>query len=1182
MKNNKWYVISTFVLGCIVINFAGRILSDRLQLPLWLDSFGTVTAAYVLGPFCAAMVGMTVNLTYGILYSWTNMFYAVVSAMVGITTGICVKKGFLKNLYGVLSTSFLIAVLSVTLSVPLNYLYCDGSTQNIWGDGVIESMEKVGFNSFFSHCMGQFYLDFLDKVITIVLVFSLIKLLQKKIVSKRQHTLLMMFLCILALGVIRGETVTAKTVTEQEDYSSYLQTVYGRENGIPGGCANDIVQTKDGVLWIGTYGGLYRYNGTKFQWINEYESIKTVNCLYTDEEGRLWVGTNDSGLSIFINDTVANVITEKQGLASDAVRCITQCADGNYYVGTAGALSIVTLAGGLNVKKTMEDIVYVKSMDADANGTVAAVTDDGKLYFIRQGKITDVVEPSEGADFSCCKFDENGLLYAGTSQNEILCYGCDTGEWKYRETKGCEELSNIKSLYFLDDGVMFVCADNGVGYFVEQTDFKMINTDTFNSSIDHVLMDYQGNLWFTSSRLGVLRLCKSVFTLLQTGAIQENQVVNSVTKWQNRFYIGTDSGLEVMDEETGEEYTDDITETLAGTRIRCLRTDSCGNLWICTTGKGIYEITAKGETFVYDNASGANGNKYRTVEELKNGTILAAGDAGLTFIRDGEITKVTGESDGLTIPKILCVLEQEDGTIFAGTDGNGIAVIKNGKVNDVYNKEDGLSSEVILRMVKNEDGGVFIVTSNGICYMDTEGKIRSLDKFPYYNNYDIVEGIDHTLFIPGSAGIYVVDKEDLLSGKELEYKLLNSDAGLNRALTPNAWNYVDENMNFYFSTDTGVICMDLKNYEVSVRSYRMQMKSVKIDDVSHFVRRGEVIYLERGAEKLEIFPEIINYSVNIPYVSVYLEGYDSEPQVVSQSEMSSVIYTNLPVGTYKFHIAVLDHKGQNPVVESVYTIEKKAEIYDHWWFVVYIVAVFTLAVAYLTWMIFHTQVQRVINLQKKEIELVKKQLEMGNETVLTIAKTVDAKDVRTSQHSERVAEYSVLIAKELGFDEKSCEDLKKAALLHDIGKIGIPDRILNKPEKLTDEEYGIMKSHVTKGAEILKSFTIVDHVEEGALYHHERYDGKGYVHGLKGEEIPINARIIGIADTFDAMTVNRVYRKQLDMAYVIQELKNGRGTQFDPGLVDVMLALIDNGKIDICSLYKEHVHADHSREKEEE
>lgn len=193
---------------------------------------------------------------------------------------------------------------------------------------------------------------------------------------------------------------------------------------------------------------------------------------------------------------------------------------------------------------------------------------------------------------------------------------------------------------------------------------------------------------------------------------------------------------------------------------------------------------------------------------------------------------------------------------------------------------------------------------------------------------------------------------------------------------------------------------------------------------------------------------------------------------------------------------------------------------------------------------------------------------MGNETVLTIARTVDAKDVNTSQHSARVAEYSVLIAEELGYDEKSKEQLRKAALLHDIGKIGIPDRILNKPERLTDEEYAIMKSHVVKGAEILKSFTLIEHVEEGALYHHERYDGKGYVHGLNGEEIPLNARIIGIADTFDAMTANRIYRKQLDMDYVLNELEKGRGTQFDPELVDIMLRLIADGKIDIQSLYE--------------
>ena len=198
---------------------------------------------------------------------------------------------------------------------------------------------------------------------------------------------------------------------------------------------------------------------------------------------------------------------------------------------------------------------------------------------------------------------------------------------------------------------------------------------------------------------------------------------------------------------------------------------------------------------------------------------------------------------------------------------------------------------------------------------------------------------------------------------------------------------------------------------------------------------------------------------------------------------------------------------------------------------------------------------------------MKKQLEMGNETVLTIARTVDAKDVNTSQHSARVAEYSVLIGKELGFDEQKCSELKRAALLHDIGKIGIPDRILNKPERLTDEEYKEMKSHVVKGGEILKSFTLIDNIEEGALYHHERYDGKGYVHGLKGEEIPLNARIIGIADAFDAMTANRVYRKKLDMDFVLGELKKGRGTQFDPQLTDIMLHLIETGQIDMQRLY---------------
>lgn len=125
--------------------------------------------------------------------------------------------------------------------------------------------------------------------------------------------------------------------------------------------------------------------------------------------------------------------------------------------------------------------------------------------------------------------------------------------------------------------------------------------------------------------------------------------------------------------------------------------------------------------------------------------------------------------------------------------------------------------------VKMEEASLS-VTSNSICYMESDRSIRILDNFPYFNNYDLVGNKNGMLFVPGSAGIYVVDKKDLLDGKEVEYQLLNSKSGLENALTPNAWNYVDQDENLYFSTDNGVTCMNLNHYNASIRSYRMQMK----------------------------------------------------------------------------------------------------------------------------------------------------------------------------------------------------------------------------------------------------------------------------------------------------------------------------------------------------------------------
>ena len=179
------------------------------------------------------------------------------------------------------------------------------------------------------------------------------------------------------------------------------------------------------------------------------------------------------------------------------------------------------------------------------------------------------------------------------------------------------------------------------------------------------------------------------------------------------------------------------------------------------------------------------------------------------------------------------------------------------------------------------------------------------------------------------------------------------------------------------------------------------------------------------------------------------------------------------------------------------------------------------------------------------------------EIIEALASAIDAKDKYTHGHSRRVAEYSQMIARESGKSEKECEEIYLAALLHDVGKIGIRDAIINKEGRLTDEEYGVIKAHPVIGEQILSSITLSPYLGIGANYHHERYDGRGYPSQLKGEDIPDIARIIAVADAYDAMTSNRSYRSIIPQPLVREEITKGSGTQFDPQYAKIMYHLID-------------------------
>lgn len=185
---------------------------------------------------------------------------------------------------------------------------------------------------------------------------------------------------------------------------------------------------------------------------------------------------------------------------------------------------------------------------------------------------------------------------------------------------------------------------------------------------------------------------------------------------------------------------------------------------------------------------------------------------------------------------------------------------------------------------------------------------------------------------------------------------------------------------------------------------------------------------------------------------------------------------------------------------------------------------------------------------------------LSEQSLLAITRAVEAKDLYTKGHSERVAKYSEMIARKMGYSDDDAKTLYIMALMHDVGKIGIPDAIINKPGALTDEEFKIVKSHPVIGADILKEVDAFEKISEIALNHHERVDGKGYPNGLTGNEISNEVAIVSVADAYDAMTSQRSYRDIMEQAEVRAEIKKGIGTQFKKQQAEAMLEIIDADK----------------------
>jgi HD-GYP domain-containing protein (c-di-GMP phosphodiesterase class II) len=224
-----------------------------------------------------------------------------------------------------------------------------------------------------------------------------------------------------------------------------------------------------------------------------------------------------------------------------------------------------------------------------------------------------------------------------------------------------------------------------------------------------------------------------------------------------------------------------------------------------------------------------------------------------------------------------------------------------------------------------------------------------------------------------------------------------------------------------------------------------------------------------------------------------------------------------------------------------------------------VICIATWAICFVGFLVTKFNLKNYKEKQKNDVKII---LQSMN----TFISFIDAKDPYTRGHSKRVAMYAAEIGKRIGLSTDEIQNIYYAGLLHDSGKISVPDAVLNKPGKLTDDERKLIQNHTIAGEKMLRQLSSIRGIRETALYHHERYDGTGYPEGLSGNQIPLYARIVGVADSYDAMSSNRVYRRHLGKDEIIEEIQRGSGTQFDPDIVKIMVDMINDGYVNVVKV----------------
>ena len=467
-----------------------------------------------------------------------------------------------------------------------------------------------------------------------------------------------------------------------------------------------------------------------------------------------------------------------------------------------------------------------------------------------------------------------------------------------------------------------------------------------NSLVDHVMADYEGNLWFTSSRQGLMKIVSNRFSDVFARFDLPESVVNATCMYGQQLFVATDTGLIVLDGNgpvsavpltravtaSGTELeADDLLELLDSVRIRSILRDSRGRLWISTwRGCGLLRYD-RGELTAFTEEDGLLSNRIRAVSETADGAILVACTGGMSVIEGDRVAACYGEEDGIATSVNLCVCAAPNGDALLGSNGGGIYIINRDGVRCI-DTHDGLKSGVVMHIKHDPARHVFwLIAGNSIAYMTEDYRVTTVQNFPYPDNSDLYENSRGDMWILSSDGIYVLPADELIANGELHpihYSMAN---GLPCTATFNSYSELTPEGDLYIAGTNSVAKVNIESALEDISDLKQAVPYIEADGAALYPDDTGGFTVPSGIQKLTVYSFVFNYSLTDPLVSYRLEGFDQDAVTVSRSELGPVTYTNLPGGSYRFVMELKDALGRGSKVLSVPIVKEKA-IYEQVWF----------------------------------------------------------------------------------------------------------------------------------------------------------------------------------------------------------------------------------------------------------